>query len=232
VFRDIGVRVVATADPQIARAEAAAASFDARAFADHRELLESVEIDLACVCSPTPYHHRTALDVIAARKHLFLEKAMAETLPEAEEVMAAARAAVAHDFITKLPNGYETVVGERGVTLSGGERQRIALARAILRDAPILILDEPASGLDAITEAQLSKALGRLMQGRTTFVIAHRLATTKKADLILVIEEGRIFEQGTHATLLGASTRYRRLYELQSPRDDRWDGLELADGRP
>jgi ATP-binding cassette subfamily B protein len=133
-----------------------------------------------------------------------------------EEIVAAAKAAQAHDFIMKLPHGYDMLVSERGINLSGGQRQRIALARAILRNAPILILDEPVTGLDAITESQLSATLVRLMQGRTTFVIAHRLATIRQADLILVIEEGKVIERGTHAELLAKSNLYHQLYSLQS----------------
>jgi ABC-type multidrug transport system fused ATPase/permease subunit len=132
-----------------------------------------------------------------------------------EEVVAAAKKAQAHDFIMKLPEGYRTILDERGENLSGGQRQRIALARAILRNAPVLILDEPASGLDAITEAQLNATLTRLMQGKTTFIIAHRLSTIEKADLILVIEEGKVIEQGTHTELLANSGLYRQLYSLQ-----------------
>jgi ATP-binding cassette, subfamily B, bacterial len=133
-----------------------------------------------------------------------------------EEIVAAAKAAQTHSFIMKLPHGYDTLVSERGVNLSGGQRQRIALARAILRNAPILILDEPVTGLDAITESQLNATLVRLIEGRTTFVIAHRLSTIQKADLILVIEEGRIVERGTHAELLANSHLYSHLYSLQS----------------
>ena len=132
-----------------------------------------------------------------------------------EQIVAVAQAAQAHDFIEKLPRGYDTIIDERGASLSGGERQRIALARAILRNAPILVLDEPTTGLDALTEAALGETLQRLMQDKTTFVIAHRLSTIQKADLILVIEEGKVVEQGTHAELLAGSSLYRRLYTLQ-----------------
>lgn len=133
-----------------------------------------------------------------------------------EEIVAAAQTAQADDFILQLPQGYETHLDERGGNLSGGQRQRIALARAFLRNAPILILDEPVTGLDALTEAQLHDTLNLLMQGKTTFIIAHRFSTIKKADLILVIEDGRVVEQGTHAELLTNSGFYHYLYTLQS----------------
>jgi ABC-type multidrug transport system fused ATPase/permease subunit len=132
-----------------------------------------------------------------------------------EQIVAVARAAQAHDFIVKLPRGYDTIIDERGASLSGGERQRIALARAILRNAPILILDEPTTGLDALTEARLNDTLLALMQDKTTFVIAHRLSTVRKAHLILVIEEGKVVEQGMHADLVASSSVYRGLYRRQ-----------------
>jgi ATP-binding cassette subfamily B protein len=132
------------------------------------------------------------------------------------EIEQAARAANAHDFIGALPQRYETPVGERGATLSGGERQRIAIARALLRDAPILILDEPTSALDAETEAGLLEALERLMAGRTTFVVAHRLSTVRGADCIHVLEQGRLVESGTHAELVARGGRYADFERLQS----------------
>lgn len=133
----------------------------------------------------------------------------------AAEIEAAARAAHADDFIARLPQGYDTQVGERGVTLSGGQRQRIAIARAILRDAPILLLDEATSALDSESETLVQAALERLMRGRTTIVIAHRLATVLKADRILVMDQGRLVEQGTHRSLAGAAGVYARLARLQ-----------------
>ncbi len=131
------------------------------------------------------------------------------------EVEAAAKAALAHDFISELANGYDTPVGERGVTLSGGQRQRMAIARAILRDAPILLLDEATSALDSQSETLVQQALEHLMKGRTTLVIAHRLSTVLKADRILVMDEGRIVEEGTHAELVAAGGVYAQLASLQ-----------------
>ncbi|RWH74409.1 ABC transporter transmembrane domain-containing protein [Mesorhizobium sp.] len=131
------------------------------------------------------------------------------------EIEAAASAALANEFIVRLGNGYDSQVGERGVTLSGGQRQRIAIARAILRDAPILLLDEATSALDAESETLVQKALERLMRGRTTIVIAHRLATVLKADRILVMEGGRIVEEGTHQSLVAKGGTYARLAKLQ-----------------
>ncbi len=131
------------------------------------------------------------------------------------EVEAAARAALAHDFIVQMPRGYDTVIGERGVRLSGGQRQRLAIARALLKDAPILILDEATSELDSESELLVQRALATLMQGRTVFVIAHRLSTIRRADRIVVLEGGAIRELGTHDELLARGGLYQRLYESQ-----------------
>ncbi|HEX8685390.1 MAG TPA: ATP-binding cassette domain-containing protein, partial [Pyrinomonadaceae bacterium] len=131
------------------------------------------------------------------------------------EIEAAARAAHAHEFIKELPHGYDTVVGERGIFLSGGQRQRLAIARAVLADASVLVLDEATSALDAESERLVQKALANLTRGRTTIVIAHRLSTVRRADLIVVIERGRIIESGRHAELLAYGGAYNRLYELQ-----------------
>ena len=135
-----------------------------------------------------------------------------------DEIMEAARSANAHDFIMKLPKQYQTELGERGVQLSGGERQRIAVARAFLKDAPILILDEPTSSIDSKTEAVILDALDRLMVGRTTFMIAHRLSTIRRADHILVLNHGRLVEQGTHEELLQQSGLYKQLHDIQTQR--------------
>jgi ATP-binding cassette subfamily B protein len=137
--------------------------------------------------------------------------------PEATdaEVEAAAKAAAAHDFLAALPQGYDTYVGERGVMLSGGQKQRVAIARAILRDAPILLLDEATSALDAESELAVQRAVDLLAQGRTTIIVAHRLATVKKADRILVFDHGRIVAEGTHADLVAEGGLYARLARLQ-----------------
>jgi len=150
--------------------------------------------------------------------HRSLAENIAYGRPEAsrEEIVAAARRAHAHDFISALPEGYDTLVGERGVKLSGGERQRVAIARAFLADAPVLVLDEATSSLDSATEAQIQEAIEDLMEGRTTIVIAHRLSTVRAVDRILVFQDGAIVEQGSHAELLGREEgHFKRLHRLQ-----------------
>ncbi|HEY2484946.1 MAG TPA: ABC transporter ATP-binding protein [Candidatus Binataceae bacterium] len=132
-----------------------------------------------------------------------------------ERIVKAARLANAHDFILRLPQGYDTVVGELGVRLSGGERQRVAIARALLKDAPILVLDEATSSLDSEAERSVQEALEVLMENRTTLVIAHRLSTVRRADRIIVVEHGRIVEEGTHDQLFARDGEYRKLYDLQ-----------------
>ena len=132
-----------------------------------------------------------------------------------EEVVRAAKIAQLHDFIESLPEGYDTWVGERGVTLSGGQRQRLAIARTLLLDPPVLILDDSTSSVDMATEHRLQEALDEVTRGRTTFVIAHRLSTVRKADLILVLDDGEIVERGVHEELLERNGFYRGIYDLQ-----------------
>jgi ATP-binding cassette subfamily B protein len=137
--------------------------------------------------------------------------------PEASdaEVIAAAQAAYAHEFLSELPEGYDSFLGERGVRLSGGQRQRLAIARAILKNPPLLLLDEATSALDAQSERMVQAALERAMTNRTTLVIAHRLATVQKADVIWVLDRGRLIEQGTHAQLIAQGGLYASLAALQ-----------------
>ena len=142
--------------------------------------------------------------------------------PEAsrEEIMRAAETANAREFIEKLPQGYDTVLGERGMTLSGGQRQRLAIARAVIRNAPILILDEPSTGLDSESEQLVLQALERLMEGKTSIVISHHLSTIQRADVIFVLQDGRIVEQGTHDKLLRGKGLYSELYDLQFSKEE------------
>ena len=132
-----------------------------------------------------------------------------------EEIIAATKAARAHDFILELEHGYDSIIGERGDTLSGGQRQRIAIARALIRNAPILILDEPMRGLDVESEMAVREALKRLMAGKTCLLITHDLQAVAGADLVLVLQEGRIVERGGHSDLMARSRQYRQLYELK-----------------
>lgn len=167
--------------------------------------LKSLREQISVVLQDPVLFHRTIGENIAYGK------------PEAsfEEIAEAAKMAQAHDFILRLSHGYDTLVSGGGTNLSGGQRQRMALARAILKNAPIFILDEPTSGLDAGTEAKLNETLDRFMKGKTSFIIAHHFSTIMRADLILMIEEGRVVEQGTHKQLLARSQQYRQLYNLQ-----------------
>ena len=163
---------------------------------------------------------RSSLGIVSQETILFHDTVRANIAygsrsPGQEEIEGAARAAHAHGFISRLPRGYETVVGERGTELSGGQRQRLAIARAILRDPPILVFDEATSALDTESERLVQEAIDRLLEGRTVFVIAHRLSTVQRADQILVLEGGRLVERGTHQTLLERDGLYRHLYELQ-----------------
>ncbi|MCC6323588.1 ATP-binding cassette domain-containing protein, partial [Candidatus Nomurabacteria bacterium] len=149
--------------------------------------------------------------------HRTIRENIAYGKPDAteEEIIAVAKKAYAHDFISRLPYGYETYVGERGVKLSGGERQRVAIARAMIKDSPILILDEATSSLDSISEQYIQEALNELMKGKTTIVIAHRLSTIQKMDRIIVLEDGKIVEEGTHKELIEKQGIYADLWNHQ-----------------
>jgi len=181
----------------------------------------SVKIDGVDVRELDSGHYRRQIGMVLQDPYLFYGTVLENIRygkPEAslDEVVAAARAANAHDFILKLTHGYDTLVGERGQTLSGGERQRVSIARAVLHDPRILILDEATSSVDTETERHIQEALERLVAGRTVFAIAHRLSTLRKASRLFVIEDGRLVEQGTHAELLAVPEgKYRRLHELQ-----------------
>ncbi len=171
-----------------------------------RYKLKSLREQISVVLQETLLFRRTIRENIAYGK------------PQArpDEIEEAAKAAQAHDFVMRLPRGYDTFLRDRGANLSGGERQRIALARSILKDAPLFIFDEPLTGVDAETETRLHATLNRLMKGKTSFIAAHHFSTIIRADLILMIEEGRIVEQGSHDQLLAKSEQYRQLYNLQS----------------
>lgn len=166
----------------------------------------SLRENIAYVPQETSLFHRTIAENIAYAK------------PDAsrKEIVRAAKLANAHDFIMSLPDGYETLVGERGIKLSGGQRQRIAIARAILKDAPILVLDEATSALDSESEALIQDALEKLMKGRTSIVVAHRLSTIASMDNIVVLEGGKIIEQGTHHQLIKKGGAYDKLWSRQS----------------
>ena len=147
-----------------------------------------------------------------------------------QEMIEAANIANAHEFITKLPHGYDTLIGERGVKLSGGQKQRLAIARAVLKDAPVLILDEATSAVDTETELLIQQALERLMVGRTTIIIAHRLSTIRSADVIVVLEGNRILEMGTHEELMARDGLYRHLNEIQAQATPRWEAVRIEQG--
>jgi len=163
---------------------------------------------------------REAIGVVPQEPALFsgtIRENIAYARPgaSAADVEAAARAAHAHEFIERLPQGYDTMVGERGVKLSGGQRQRVAIARAVLKDPAVLVLDEATSNLDTESERLIEDALARLLVGRTTLIIAHRLSTVRRADRLVVLDRGQIVEEGSHGELLGLGGLYARLYERQ-----------------
>jgi len=137
-------------------------------------------------------------------------------------MIEAAKAANAHEFISQLPDGYDTLIGERGVKLSGGQKQRLSIARAVLKDAPILILDEATSSVDTETEFLIQQALERLMVGRTTIIIAHRLSTIRNADMIVVLDDKQVVESGTHPQLMANEGLYWRLNQVQEQSDRQW----------
>jgi ATP-binding cassette subfamily B protein len=165
--------------------------------------------------------YRQQIGVVLQEPYLFRGSvwsniAYAQPDASAEEILSAARAANAHDFIVNLHDGYDTIIGERGQTLSGGERQRISIARAVLRDPRILILDEATASVDTETEAMIQTALERLVENRTTFAIAHRLSTLRKANRLIVLERSKLIEMGTHDELIASDGLYARLCRLQS----------------
>jgi len=180
----------------------------------------AIRIDGVDVRTVTLASLREQIGIVSQHTVLFndtIRNNIAYGMPDApmEKVVEAARRANAHAFIERMPEGYATVVGEQGLRLSGGERQRLAIARALLKDAPLLILDEATSALDTESEHVVQEALDALMRGRTTFVIAHRLSTVRNADVIFVVEDGRIVERGRHDELLSRESRYRSFYLKQ-----------------
>ncbi|MCK5427168.1 MAG: ATP-binding cassette domain-containing protein, partial [Thermodesulfovibrionia bacterium] len=158
-------------------------------------------------------------DIILFNETVRENIAMGKSDATEEEIKDAAHAAYAHDFISEMPDGYNGIIGERGVKLSGGQKQRISIARALLKNPPILILDEATSSLDTASEIIVQKALDNLMTNRTTFVIAHRLSTVRKADKILVLDKSKIVESGTHGELIAKKGMYKFLYESQFEKD-------------
>ena len=180
----------------------------------------SITIDGQNICDVSLDSLRAATALVTQEPFLFddtIAKNIAFGKVDATQadIEQAAQTAAAHEFICALPQGYETHVGEGGIRLSGGQKQRLAIARAILKDAPILLLDEATSALDTVSEAQVQKALEKLLEGRTALIIAHRLSTVMHADRIYVLEQGRLRETGTHGDLLAADGLYAELYRTQ-----------------
>jgi ATP-binding cassette subfamily B protein len=185
----------------------------------------AIRIDGVDVRSVPISQFRSHIGLVLQEPFLFfgtIAENIAYGKPEAsrEEIVAAARAAHAHEFILRLPHGYDSLVGERGQALSGGERQRISIARALLIDPRILILDEATSAVDTETEKEIQKALDNLVQGRTTIAIAHRLSTLRKADRLVVLDRGRVVEVGDHDALMASEGAYFRLWQAQARRDE------------
>jgi subfamily B ATP-binding cassette protein MsbA len=193
-----------------------------------RVLLDGVDVRDLTVCSL-----RAQIGIVTQHTFLFNDTvrnniAYGEPQRPMEDIIAAAKAANAHDFIMALPDGYNSVIGELGMQLSGGQRQRLAIARALLKNAPILILDEATSALDADSERSVQDALENLMASRTTIVIAHRLSTIRKADRIVVLVDGTVAEQGTHEQLLRKNGEYSRLYAMQALEENAAEEREMV----
>jgi subfamily B ATP-binding cassette protein MsbA len=174
--------------------------------------IDDMDISMATFKSLRSQFGIVSQEVILFNDTVIANIAYGKPEADSQEIIAASKAAYAHEFIVELPQGYDTIIGERGVRLSGGQRQRIAIARAILKNPPILILDEATSSLDSVSEALVQRALDKLMTGRTTIVIAHRLSTIKNADRILIIEKGKIVDMGRHEELISKNSTYRELY--------------------
>jgi ATP-binding cassette, subfamily B, bacterial len=200
----VGKSTLASLIPRFYDVDKGAISLDGRDIRDYK--LRSLREQISIVLQDVFLFHGTA------RENILFGRLDATE----EQVVAAAKVANAHEFLANLPDGYETIIGERGVKLSGGQKQRLAIARAVLKDAPVLILDEATSSVDTHTELLIQQALERLMVGRTTIIIAHRLSTIRSADKIVVLEGSHITQQGTHEELIGTPGLYRQLNEVQS----------------